>query len=117
MNDTKLPRNYSAGKRIEQIIDCSLRLEMSNVILGLFNRHLTKESYCVCGYPFEIVERFSLIGLKSQNKPIDTIMHLQNKYSDIRTWLLGDQAPGPNTHSLTHPNTYLPTHPPTQLTN
>ena len=41
MNDSNVPNYYYLGKRTEQIIHCRLLLEMSDLNLDLFSRHLT----------------------------------------------------------------------------
>ena len=42
------------AKRIEQIVHCRLRLEMSDLYFGLFNRYLTDNPSRACGHPLEI---------------------------------------------------------------
>ena len=63
MNDNNVPNSYYLGKRTEQIIHCRLRLEMSDLNLDLFSRHLTDNPSSACGHPFETAEHFLLFLL------------------------------------------------------
>ena len=55
-----VPAFYYLGDRPEQIIHCRLRLGMSNLNYDLFNRHLTADPSCACGFKFETAEHYFL---------------------------------------------------------
>ena len=95
MNDNNVPNYHYLGKRTEHIIHCRLRVEMSDLNFDLFSRHLTDNSSCACGHPFETAEHILLFCLNYQNERINTIRHLGNNYIDIHTLLFGDQSLGP----------------------
>ena len=64
-----MPFYMYTGERIPQIIHCRLRLGMSDLKSYLFNRHLTENTSCDCGYHKEDASHFLLTC---------------NKYSDLR---------------------------------
>ena len=100
-NDTKVPSYYNSGKRMEQIIHCRLRLEMSDLNFGLFNRHLTENQSCACGHPFETAEHFLLLCRNYYDIRRDKIMQIENTYSDIKISLFGNPSLG------THQNEFI----------
>ena len=87
-NDTKVPSYYYSGKRMEQIIDWRLRLEMSDLNFDLFNRHLTENQSCACGHPFETAEHFLLLRPNYHHIRRDTIMQIEDNYLDIQIFSL-----------------------------
>ena len=93
-NNTKVPSYYYSGKRMEQIIDCRLRLEMSDVNFDLFNRHLTENQSCACGHPFETAEHFLLLRPNYHHIRRDTIMLIEDNYLDIQILLFSNQSLG-----------------------
>ena len=60
LSDSKLPAYYYFGERNAQVIHCRLRLEMSNLNNDLFNRHLSTDPKCSCGYCRETAEHYFL---------------------------------------------------------
>ena len=100
-NDNKIPSYYNSGKRMEQIIPCRLRLEMSDINWDLFNRHLTENQTCACGHPFGTAEHFLLLCPNYYDIRRDTIMQIENKYSDIQISLFGNPSLG------THQNEFI----------
>ena len=100
-NDTKVPSYYYSGQRMEQIIHCRLRLQMSDLNFDLFNRHLTENQSCACGHPFETAEHFLLLCPNYHDIRKDTLMQIEDNYLDIQILLFGNRSLG------THQNEFI----------
>ena len=100
-NDTKVPSYYYSGQRMEQIIHCRLRLQMSDLNFDLFNRHLTENQSCACGHPFETAEHFLLLCPNYHDIRRDTLMQIEDNYLDIQILLFGNRSLG------THQNEFI----------
>ena len=93
-NDTKVSSYYYSGKRMEQIIHCRLRLQMSQLNFDLFNRHLTENQSCACGHPFETAEHYLLLCPNYHDIRRDTLMQIEDSYLDIQMLLFDNQSLG-----------------------
>ena len=100
-NDTKVPSYYYSGQRMEQIIHCRLRLQMSDLNFDLFNRHLTESQSCACGHPFETAEHFLLLCPNYHDIQRDTLMRTEDNYLEIQILLFGNRSLG------THQNEFI----------
>ena len=100
-NDTKVPSYYYSGQRMEQIIHCRLRLQMSDLNFDLFNRHLIENQSCACGHPFETAEHFLILCPNCNDIRRDTLMQIEDNYLDIRILLFGNRSLG------THQNEFI----------
>ena len=49
INDPVVPTYSYLGDRIPQIIDCKLRINMSDLQSDMFNRHISEYKNCNCG--------------------------------------------------------------------
>ena len=92
-NDTKIPSYYYFGKRMEQMIHCRLRLEMSDLDFDPFNRHLTENQSCACGHPFEPAEQFLLLCPNCHHIRKDTTIQIEDNYLDNQTSLFLKPVP------------------------
>ena len=101
-NDTKVSYSYYySGQRMEQIIHCRLRLEMSDLHFDLFNRHLTVNQSCACSHPFETAEHFLLLCPNYHDIRRDTFIQIEDNYLHIQILLFGNQSHG------THQNEFI----------
>eukprot|EP00745_Piridium_sociabile_P003127 TRINITY_DN11889_c0_g1_i7.p1 TRINITY_DN11889_c0_g1~~TRINITY_DN11889_c0_g1_i7.p1 ORF type:complete len:377 (-),score=26.29 TRINITY_DN11889_c0_g1_i7:46-1176(-) len=90
-NDSKIPPYYYyTGKRAEQIIHCRLRQGMSNINFDLYNRHLTSNPACACGYPRETAEHYLLHCQQLSALRNETILTLPLNFRPIQTLLFGN---------------------------
>ena len=58
--DPVVPSYFYIGERFPQIIQCKLRLQMSDLKSDLFSRHISLDSHCYCGFPDETAQHFLL---------------------------------------------------------
>ena len=59
-NDFIVPPYFYIGDRLEQIIQCKLRLNMSDLKFDLYNRHLSDSYSCHCNAEREDVKHYLL---------------------------------------------------------
>ena len=93
--------NQSINQCLEQIIHCRLRLEMSDLSFDLFNRHLTDNHPL---WPSVRNCRTLFFCPNYHHIRIDTIMQIEDNYSDIQTLLFGNQSIGTNQNELIFKN-------------
>ena len=92
ISDTVVPGYFYYGERSEQIIHCRIRMGMSNLKFDLFNRHLSENSSCSCGYPAENAEHY-LLDCPLYTAIRNTTIHtLSPSYKDTETLLKGHPA-------------------------
>ena len=59
-DDPVVPPYLYSGDRLPQIIHCKLRLNMSDLRSDMFNRHISEDKYCNCGFPNETADHYLL---------------------------------------------------------
>jgi len=88
--DTTVPPYYYDGTRMEQIIHCRLRLQMSDLNDDLVNRHLQLHSFCSCGHRKENAEHYLLHCPNYNDIRTNTIHTLPPCNTNINTLLFGN---------------------------
>lgn len=92
VSDSTVPSHFYFGERNQQVIHCRLRIGMSNLNNDLYNRYLSDNSTCNCGYLAETAEHYLLYCPIYNNIRISTIHTLTPPYRDIQTLLNGHPA-------------------------
>ena len=59
-NDPEVPSYFYLGDRVPQIIHCKLRLNMSDLQSDMFNRHISNNKNCNCGFRTENANHYLL---------------------------------------------------------
>ena len=59
-NDRAIPSYYYTNNRKSEIIHCKLRLGISDLKSDMFDRHISDNKNCECGYDEETVKHFLL---------------------------------------------------------
>ena len=90
----KVPSYYYSDQRMEQIIHCRLRLQISDLNFDLFNRHLTENQSCAYGHQFETAEHFLLLCPHYHDIRRNTLMQIEDNYLDIQILLFGNRSLG-----------------------
>ena len=88
--DSTVAPHFYYGNRIEQIIHCRLRLQMSDLHNDLFNRHLRDDPSCLCGYSNETAEHFLLHCTEHNETRRLTISTLSPELINVQTLLFGN---------------------------
>ena len=91
-SDTCVPLYYYVGDRKEQILHCRLRLGMSDLQNDLYNRHLSVDRSCSCGFARETAEHFLLYCPNYINVRLATITSLPVEWTNIQILLFGSQV-------------------------
>ena len=86
--DSKVPGYYYSGERSAQIMQCRLRVQMSNLNNNMFNRRLRTDPKCLCGYSNETAEHYFL-HCPNYNIRASAIFTFPSNKTDIRTLLYG----------------------------
>ena len=88
-NDHTVPPYYTVGCRKAQIIHCKLRLRMSDLQYDMFNRFLTDDKSCDCGFAEENAEHYLLNCPRFDVARATTINVLPPIATNIDTLLFG----------------------------
>lgn len=87
--DPVVPKYYYSGERHEQIIHCRLRLGMSDLNNDLYNRHLTLDRSCSCGFKIEDAHHYLLVCENYAASRRLTILTLPNEQQILSVILSG----------------------------
>ena len=90
-NDNQVPPYYYIGCRKAQAIHCRLRLNMSDLHNDMFNRFISEDRSCECGYEEETAYHYLLNCPKYDVARANTINVLPPLATNINTLLFGDQ--------------------------
>ena len=88
-DDPNIAPYYYFGNRIEQIVHCRLRLQMSDLNNDLFNRHLRDNPSCSCGHSNETAEHYLLHCKEHTETRHNTIYTLSPNMINLQTLLFG----------------------------
>ena len=91
-NDTCVPSYYYIGERREQVIQCKMRLGMSDLNYDLYHRHIAVNSSCACGYASETAAHYLLFCNNYVIIRQHTINLLPIQSQNIKTLLFGDNS-------------------------
>ena len=88
--DSTVPKYYYLPDRTSEILLCRLRLEMSDLNYDLFNRHISNNPTCECGFVREDASHFLMDCPLYQHARAQTIDLLSNDVkSNLQTLLFG----------------------------
>ena len=88
-SDIVIPKYFYYGERNEQVIHCRLRMGMSDLKNDLYNRHLTDNPTCNCGYPTETAQHYLLYCPIYNDIRASSIYNLHHSLTDVETLLKG----------------------------
>ena len=91
-NDHTVPQYYYTGDRIPQILQCRLRLSMSDLNSDLFHRHLSDNLPCACTSPIEDANHYLLKCPLYENVRKTTIGILPPIAQNCQTLLCGNDS-------------------------
>ena len=89
--DPIVPSYFYYGERMQQIIHCKLRLQMSDLNSDLVKRHLLDNPACTCGYHSETANHFLLFCPRFDNIRLYTIDTLPLQHRTAKTLLNGNE--------------------------
>ena len=90
ITDSIVPRYYYLANRLSEAIMCKMRLEMSDLQLDLYRRHLSNSTACACGFETEDAKHFLLHCPLFNHARNQTIALLPNDVKiDINILLFG----------------------------
>ena len=90
VNDHRVPPYYLIGSRKAQAIHCKLRLNMSDLHNDMFNRFLTEDKSCDCGFTEENACHYLLNCTRFNAARATTINILPPMATSIDTLLFGN---------------------------